>query len=64
MAPVEAALKFPSIPLFSKGEVSLTPLGKRAEGEIFGRNEGGIMSRISGAGHSIKKTKEKKQNLS
>jgi hypothetical protein len=54
MARVEAALKSPAIRLFSKGEVSLTPLWKRAEGEF--------LARISGAGHSIKKTKEKAQN--
>jgi hypothetical protein len=45
MALVEAAHKSPSIPLYSKGEVSLQDsnpsLEKRGEGEIFGRSEGG-----------------------
>jgi len=55
MAPVEAALKSPSIPpLYSKGEVSLQDsnpsLEKSGRGD-FGRSEGGIMSRTSGSGH-------------
>jgi len=54
MATVEAALKSPSVPLFSKGEVSLQDynpsLEKHAlsevegEGEISGRNEGELFA--------------------
>jgi hypothetical protein len=43
MATVEPALKSPSVPLFQRGRFrswTLTPLWKRGEGEIFGRNGG------------------------
>ena len=46
---VEGALKSPSIPLYSKGEVSLQDsnpsLEKRGRGDL-GRSEGRIMSRL------------------
>ncbi len=54
MAAAEVALKSPFIPLFQRGNFlrrTLTPLWKRGEGEIFGRNEMEIMWRTAGTGH-------------
>jgi hypothetical protein len=51
MAIVEAALKSSSVPLFQRGKFrsrTLTPLWKRGEGEIFGRNEGELCRELLG----------------
>src|SRR5437879_5689351 len=49
LAAAEVELKSPFVPLFSKGEflpAILTPLCQRGEGEIFGRNDTGIMHQL------------------
>ena len=49
MASAKAALKSPCVPLFQRGNFvrrTLTPLWKRGEGEIFGRNEAGIYGEL------------------
>jgi hypothetical protein len=54
MVAAELELKSPSVPLFQRGNFrrrALTPLWKRGEGEIFGRNQLRIMWWISGTGH-------------
>jgi hypothetical protein len=46
MATAEVELKSPFVPLFQRGNFSpeiLTPLLKRGEGEIFGRNDTGLV---------------------
>jgi hypothetical protein len=47
MTAAEGELKSPFVPLFQRGEFFsagiLTPLWKRGEGEIFGRNDAGII---------------------
>jgi hypothetical protein len=48
MAPVEAALKSPSIPLFSKGEVSLTLFGKERKGRFLGGMRGNYVANFWG----------------
>ena len=54
MAAAEVELKSPLFPPFQRGILFrelLTPLWKRGEGGIFGRNIAGVMQRISGSGY-------------
>jgi hypothetical protein len=54
MAAVKVALKSPLIPLFQRGiflRRILTPLWKRGEGEIFGRNEAELCGEFLEAEH-------------
>jgi len=61
MARVEASLKSPSIPVFSKGEVSLTPLWTRAEGEFLGGMRGELWREFLGQDTRSRRQKKKRK---